>query len=359
MVFGTRRAEPVDSASLLPRSTRPPASALERERAVHHALDCLYAIARRESVFRLYDGHLLLALALAASTSRSRGLRRKAAAMGRERARRWMTRWPLIRSRLDADSVMQQVIASDGASRLGLMPRRIQRDLHAVIARIPASTLLYFDPAREDVPMDVPAECACGTFAPRGRRTCATCGRRLKLLDPYEVWYYALTNAYFCERQAMPLRVRPADLLRKVSDLRPYPAAGTRRHYQAVYAVTHIVYVLNDYGEARLSPRVLRRERAFLAASLRPALDRREPDTVAEIVESLLALGVSDTNPLVEAGRTFLLATQRPDGGWGDEADEYGRFHTLWAAIDALKDHAWKRRKIGPVPTAGGRRSYS
>jgi hypothetical protein len=207
--------------------------------------------------------------------------------------------------------------------------------------------------------MDVPAECVCGTFAPRGRRTCATCGRRLKLLDPYEVWYYALTSAYFCERQGMPLRVRPADLLRKVSDLRPYPAAGTRRHYQAVYAVTHIVYVLNDYGEARLSPRVLRRERAFLAASLRPALDRREPDTVAEIVESLLALGVSDTNPLVEAGRTFLLATQRPDGGWGDEADEYGRFHTLWAAIDALKDHAWKRRKIGLVPTIGGRRSHS
>ena len=310
-------------------------------------------------MFRLYDGHLLLALALAASTSRSRGLRRKATTMGRERARRWMTRWPLIRSRLDADSVMQQVIASDGASRLGLMPRRIQRDLHAVIARIPASTLLYFDPAREDVPMDVPAECACGTFAPRGRRTCATCGRRLKLLDPYEVWYYALTNAYFCERQGMPLQVRPADLLRKVSDLRPYPAAGTRRHYQAVYAVTHIVYVLNDYGEARLSPRVLRRERAFLAASLRPALDRREPDTVAEIVESLLALGVSDTNPLVEAGRTFLLATQRPDGGWGDEADEYGRFHTLWAAIDALKDHAWKRRKIGLVRTIGGRRSHS
>jgi len=207
--------------------------------------------------------------------------------------------------------------------------------------------------------MDVPAECACGTFAPRGRRTCATCGRRLKLLDPYEVWYYALTSAYFCERQGMPLRVRPTDLLRKVSDLRPYPAAGTRRHYQAVYAVTHIVYVLNDYGEARLSPRVLRRERAFLAASLRPALDRREPDTVAEIVESLLALGVSDTNPLVEAGRTFLLATQRPDGSWGDEADEYGRFHTLWAAIDALKDHAWKHRKIGLVPTIGGRRSHS
>ena len=168
LISGTRRAEPVDSASLLPRSTRPPASPLEREKAVHHALDCLYAIARRESVFRLYDGHLLLALALAASTSRSRGLRRKATAMGRERARRWMTRWPLIRSRLDADSVMQQVIASDGAR--GHLPYSYQ---------YPSS----ISTPREDVPMDVPAECACGTFTPRGRRACATCGRRLKLLD--------------------------------------------------------------------------------------------------------------------------------------------------------------------------------
>ena len=340
-----------DDARAMKRTSSP--ASLEREKAVDHALDCLYAIARRESVFRLYDGHLLLALALAASTSRSRGLRRKATAMGRERARRWMTRWPRIRPRLDADSVLQQVIATDAVGRLGLTARRIQRDLRAVIAHIPTSALLYFHPAREDVPTDVPAECACGNYEPRGRRTCTTCGRRLKLLDPYEVWYYALTNAYFCERQGMPLSVRPADLLSKVSGLRPYPAAGTSRHYQAVYAATHIVYVLNDYGEARLSSRVLPRERAFLAASLQSALDRREPDTVAEIVESLLALGASDTSPLVRAGRAFLLATQRSDGGWGD-ADEYGRFHTAWAAIDALKDHAWKRRKI-----TGDRKQFS
>ena len=109
--------------------------------------------------------------------------------MGRERARRWMTRWPLIRPRLDADPVMQQVIADDGAGGLRLTARRIQRDLPAVIAPLfPLRTLLYFDPLRE-VPMDVPAECACGTFGPRGRRTCATCGRGLKMVDPYEVWY--------------------------------------------------------------------------------------------------------------------------------------------------------------------------
>ena len=86
-------------------------------------------------------------------------------------------------------------------------------------------------------------------------------------------------------------------------------------------------------------------ERAFLAASLPPALARKEPDTVAEIVEALAALGVSDTHPLIEAGRGFLLTAQGPDGGWGDKADSYGRFHTIWAAIDGLRDHAWTRRR--------------
>jgi len=153
----------------------------------------------------------------------------------------------------------------------------------------------------------------------------------------------------------------PADVLKRLSSLRPYPAAGTRSHYQAVYAVTHIVYVLNDYDERRLSSRVLPRERAFLAASLPPALARNEPDTVAEIVEALAALGVSDTHPLIEAGRGFLLTAQGPDGGWGDRADSYGRFHTIWAAIDGLRDHAWTRRPspalISPILTASRRRA--
>jgi hypothetical protein len=101
----------------------------------------------------------------------------------------------------------------------------------------------------------------------------------------------------------------------------------------------------NHVGSPLASRGFVNVERAFLAASLPPALARKEPDTVAEIVESLVALGVSDTHPLIEAGRGYLVTAQRPDGGWGDKADGYGRFHTIWAAIDALRDHAWTRRR--------------
>jgi len=304
------------SATLTPGTLRLANFAIGRERAVHRALDRLYVIAKRGSVFRTYDGHMLMAFALTASTSRSRALQVKARAMGRERACYWMERWPVICPRLDADSVLEQVIASDATNRLGLNTRRIQHDLRATVKRYSTKSLLYFDPKRQHVPTDLAVE-------------------------PFEAWYYALTNAYFCARQAMPLPVSPGDLLKLLPGLLPYPPAGTPHHYQAVYAVTHIVYVHNDYGERRLSSGTFRRVRAFLKASLGPALERQEPDTVAEIVESLLALSVPDTDPLIEVGRAFLLATQRADGGWGDRVDGYGGFHTIWAAIDALRDHSW------------------
>ena len=68
-----------------------------------------------------------------------------------------------------------------------------------------------------------------------------------------------------------------------------------------------------------------------------------------EIIDSLLALGVPDRHRLIVAGRALLMRTQELDGGWGGEDDEYGRFHTVWTAIDGLRDHRWRAAR-----TAGG-----
>ena len=54
--------------------------------------------------------------------------------------------------------------------------------------------------------------------------------------------------------------------MRLLPTLRPYPRPGSRHYRDAIYAVTHIVYTLNDYNRSRLPPPLLRRERAFLKA---------------------------------------------------------------------------------------------
>ncbi len=75
-----------------PRRSKIRELSIERERAVHLALNCLYAIARRKAVFHAYDGHLLLAFALLDDAVACRlppaGRRFRSAAGDRER-RRW------------------------------------------------------------------------------------------------------------------------------------------------------------------------------------------------------------------------------------------------------------------------------
>ena len=111
--------------------------------------------------------------------------------------------------------------------------------------------------------------------------------------------------------------------------------------------MTHIVYTLNDYNRSRLPPRLLRRERAFLKASMAWAIKQGEADTVGEIVDSLAGCGLDDTDARMMNGRAFILEQQRADGGWGDEDDEYGRFHSVWTCIDGLRDYAWRTELEG------------
>jgi hypothetical protein len=44
----------------------------------------------------------------------------------------------------------------------------------------------------------------------------------------------------------------------------------------------------------------------------------------------------------------YLLATQNPDGSWGDvEAEDiYDRYHPTWTAIDGLREYAWRGERL-------------
>ena len=161
----------------------------------------------------------------------------------------------------------------------------------------------------------------------------------------YEVWYYALINIYFCERFGLAFPVGYADVMSLLPTLRPYPRPGSRYYRDAIYAVTHIVYTLNDYNRSRLPPPLLRRERAFLKASMAWAIKRGDADTVAEIVDSLAGCGVDDADRADDAtdGRSYSSSSAKT-AARGDEDHEYGRFHSVWTCIDGLRDYAWRGR---------------
>jgi hypothetical protein len=309
--------------------------------AARRGLNLLRLLASRKSTFAKYSGHLLLAFYFIATTSRDGVLRRAALIAGRERARYWKRQW-YRRRRLDADTVVDEICASYAAEQLGIAHRKIRRDLEAAVARHSPDVLLGFDPRSGHIPQDVPEDCECGVSNERGRRRCRRCRRRLAALDKYEVWYSALTTIYFCERWGLRLPVGYSDVMNLLPLLLPYPRPRSRHYRDAIYAVTHIVYTLNDYNRSRLPARLVRRERAFLEASMSWAISRGEADTVGEIVDSLTGCGLADTHPLIAQGRAFILEQQQADGGWGDVDDEYGRFHTVWTCIDGLRDYGWR-----------------
>jgi hypothetical protein len=304
------------------------------------ALSRLYAASLVPGTFSEYGGHLLLAFALIARTSRSARIRRAARQMGAERALAWRQQWPATCAALNSDTLMHAVIASHAATQLGAPDEHVWLRLAQELGKYSSVDLLYFDPAADDIPDDVPQDCACGRTNGRRARRCAECSRTLECRSRYDVWYYALTSVYFCERHGLPLPVTFARTLSRLRELRPYPRPGAPDFYDAIYAVTHVVYTLNDYGALTLPPTLLPYELAFLRSSVQWALQQEEPDTVGELIDSMVGIGVPDTDPQIVNARRFLLDTQRPDGTWGAEGgDAYGYFHTLWTAIDGLRDH--------------------
>jgi hypothetical protein len=169
----------------------------------------------------------------------------------------------------------------------------------------------------------------------------------------YDVWYDALITAYVGDRYGVRLGAAYGDVLKWLPSLRPYrggEAGANAEFYDTVYAITHVVYTLNDYGQYRLPPRLLPDEFAFLRANLREAIAQGDADMLGEFMDSLRALGMRDADAEIRAGTEYLLAHQNADGSWGDarERDVYLRYHPTWGGVAALSDYAW--RASGPSP---------
>ena len=73
----------------------------------------------------------------------------------------------------------------------------------------------------------------------------------------YDVWSDALINTYTGDIYGVTLGAHYPDVLRWISAMRPYPARKTltlAAFYDVAYAITHVIYTLNNYGMYRLSP---------------------------------------------------------------------------------------------------------
>jgi len=283
-----------------------------------------------------------------AATARDPELRAAAARLAPTYAKRWAETAATVPPNANSDEVSDMVFGWLPASLLGESDARIKPELARAAARFTAIDLLLFDPAKEPPPSDIPEDCRYDfTSNPRGETVCRKCGRPLRIRSKYDVWMDALITTYTGDRYGIQLGASYKDVLQWMPTMRPYlklSQTGYRNFIDTLYALTHVVYTLNDYGKYRLPRGLLPQEFAYLKENLGQAIALHDPETMGEFLDALKGLGLNESDEVIRKGVTYLLDTQRPDGTWSDpkQKDTYTLYHSAWTAIDGLKDCCWQ-----------------
>ncbi|HEY0545835.1 MAG TPA: hypothetical protein VGC91_10700 [Pyrinomonadaceae bacterium] len=318
----------------------------ERERSILRGMRFVYRMARRRANFADYGSDYVWWFAAISNTVRDERVRRLARGMALECAHRWRATHRSLPSDADAETIADFVAGGDALESLGLRDERLKEQLRLAAPRFAARDYLIFDPLTEPPPSDVPDECEYdGTSDnPRGAKLCRVCRRPLEMRTRYDVWYDALVTAHTGDHYGVTLGAHYADVLKWLPTLHPYSVVGSGddpEFIDAVYAVTHVVYTLDDYWTYRLNPRLLPQEYEFLKASLPEAVAVRDADMLGEIMDSLKSFGLDDSDPLIREGTEFLLAHQNRDGSWGEAGDDvYDRYHATETAVNGLCEYA-------------------
>ncbi len=339
----------------------------DRELALERGLQFLGRVAAEPKYFARWGHDLIWCFYTISVTAKSEEVRTMARTMGQEHARQWRHDHPEPPT-TGADELFNFVSGEKSADLLlGDSDPALRLRVQAAASRFSAVDFLGFDPKIEPPPSDIPASCE-GCSAHEARHTpCPKCTSK-DFRSKYAVWLDALIITYSGKMYGVPLGATYEDVLRWITVMRPYPQASKmdEDHFDdVVYAITHVVYTLDDYEYYSLSPQRLPQEHEFLKRNLRRAMRRYDDgEILGEFLDTLRAFGHDESEPDMRAAVEYLLRHQNPDGSWGEpnEEDVYTRYHATWTAIDGLREYAFHGERTelpgDMMNTNGGTKPY-
>jgi hypothetical protein len=326
----------------------------DRDLAVERGLQFIGHIASNPKHFQEWGYDLLWCFHTISNTAKNEHLREMAHRMGQACARQWLQEHVELPAD-DADELTGFVFGLDAAERLlGVHDEALQYRVQKAAAHYSATDFLEFDPTLEPPPADVPDWCTkCDHRNPRGVTRCQKCDAPLTFQSPYTLWQEALVTTYTGHIYGVHFGASYRDVVQWISAMRPYPESMRLKLNQAefddvTYAITHLVYTLNDYGKYRLSPAWLPQELVFLRSNLREAERFNDSETLGEFLDTLRAFGADEGDAVIRAGMDYLLSHQNQDGSWGkmDDDDIYNRYHTTWTAVDGLREYLFHEERL-------------
>jgi hypothetical protein len=314
--------------------------------AVRRGFDFLSRAICDQQAFETYGFDYLFSL-LISLNSRDAIIRRRAQELGHTLSHKWVVQYSSVPRDADADTMTELVFGSLSVRQFGL-PDSLNSSLLAAASDFSPREHFWFDPAVEPPPDDVPEVCECGDCNDRGDTSCRTCAETLQARSRYEVWLVAMIRSYLGERYGVKLGAHYSDVLKWIPHMRPYPGPDNETDFRwSIYAITHIVYTLNEYNTYWLDRRWLPEEFDALSKNLDAFIEMDDPETVGEILDSLKSFRVKSSSTLLQRGIRFLLSCQNPDGSWGDPDDfdePYDWHHVTIAALGGLDEYAWQGR---------------
>ena len=324
----------------------------DRDRALERGLDFIYRFASDPKIFADWGHDLLWCLYTISDTAKDPKLRETARKMGHERALEWRRIHPIVPTKTDADQLSDLVYGSDAADRLGARDPAFKQQVRNAVRGFSVTDFLLFDPTREPPPSDIPDQCGtCKRWNERGVTVCRYCGAPLEMRNRYDVWTDALITTYSGEIYGVTLGAHYRDVIRWIPQMRPYPtraSISTKAFYNVTYAITHVIYTLNDYNRYLLSPQWLPQEIQYLKTNLEEMVKLQDPETLGEFLDTLRVFGMTERDALIRTGVEYVLSKQNADGSWGDlnDPDVYSRYHSTWTAIDGLREYGWHGKRL-------------